>query len=235
MVSTKIGGGRGFGRSRQRGSRRDTRTSSAPNSESVPVASDALTQRIKDEKDIERSCRSLITQIENFLSGDAGSIEQLVADIQDSVSFLESKAASRVVPPRDKKRIPLTAKKLEYIALDYVGFDKERQKVRDEENVARFIEFFGVPPATALPFLTDLKKKCPEVGLKESLMTMNWFTIYDTERVLSARWRYGCTKYIRNTLKDYAVKMASMEVDKIRFDEFAEKQNLRCQRGRRSL
>ena len=114
----------------------------------------------------------------------------------------------------------ITAADLLFAGLTYVGFDKGRQSVRDSENVERFREHYGTPPTTLAPLLNDLKDKFPEVKLKDALMCLNWLKCYDTERVLSARWRYGDLMHIRNTVKDIAKKIASMEKDVIVFGGF---------------
>ena len=111
----------------------------------------------------------------------------------------------------------ITAADLLFCGLTYVGFEKERQNVRQSENVERFKEHYGPPPEVLAALFNDLKDKYPEVRVKDALMSMNWLKIYDTERVLSARWRHGDLKHIRNTVKDVARKEASMEKDKIIF------------------
>ncbi|KAL7530043.1 hypothetical protein ACHAXR_005821 [Thalassiosira sp. AJA248-18] len=55
-------------------------------------------------------------------------------------------------------------------------------------------------------------------------MTMYWFKTYNTERQLSGVWEFGCLKYIRETVKDYARKMASMEQDKVILGGFDERE-----------
>ena len=57
-------------------------------------------------------------------------------------------------------------------------------------------------------------------------MTMNWFKEYRTEYAISGTWGFGCTKHIRNTLKEYAKKMASLVDVKIVFGGFDEKENI---------
>ena len=116
----------------------------------------------------------------------------------------------------------ITVADLLFVGLTYVGFERGRQNVRHSENVERFKEHYGPPPTTLAPLLNDLKDKFPEVKVKNALMSMNWFKTYDTERVLSARWRYGDLMHIRNTVKDVARKVASMEKDVIVFGGFDE-------------
>ena len=55
-------------------------------------------------------------------------------------------------------------------------------------------------------------------------MTMYWFKIYATERQLSGVWEFACLKYIRETVKAYTTKMASLEPDKIVLGGFDEKE-----------
>ena len=53
-------------------------------------------------------------------------------------------------------------------------------------------------------------------------MCMNWLKVYDTERVLSARWGYGDLQFIRDTVKEYVTKIQALEVDVIKLDGFEE-------------
>ena len=103
-------------------------------------------------------------------------------------------------------------------SLILVGFGIERQNVREEENVERFREHFGAPPVALAALLNDLREKYDGIKVKDALMSMNWLKGYDLERVLSARWGYGDLKFIRETVKEYAAKIQSLEVDVIKLE-----------------
>lgn len=117
----------------------------------------------------------------------------------------------------------LTAADVLYVGLTYVNFSKERQAgVNEKENIERFREHYGVPPAAVVPLFNDLKEKYPTIRYKSALMTLYWFKVYGTERQISGVWGYGDLKHIRETTKDYARKIASLEKDKIVFGGFDE-------------
>ncbi len=119
----------------------------------------------------------------------------------------------------------LTVPDLLHVGLVYVHFGKERQVgVKKEVNIDRFLAHYGVPPTALVPFFNDLKDRFQDISYKEALMTMNWFKEYRTEHAMSGTWGFGCTKYIRNTLKEYAEKMASLVDIKIVFGGFDEKE-----------
>lgn len=121
----------------------------------------------------------------------------------------------------------LTAPDLLYVGLTYVHFDKMRQStVKHKENINRFIEHYGVPPSAVVPFFIDLKAKHPEIAYKEALMTMNWLKEYRTERAMSGTWGFGCVKHIRDTVKYYVEKMASLSETKIVFGGFDPNENI---------
>ena len=82
----------------------------------------------------------------------------------------------------------ITAADILYVGLVYAGFEKARQTVAFSENLQRFIDFYGVPPTTAEPLFRDLRDRYPDIRYKVLLMTMNWFRLYNLERVLSGRW-----------------------------------------------
>ena len=90
----------------------------------------------------------------------------------------------------------LTASGILFYGLLCAGFDANRQKkVRLEQSIDRFKSFFGVPPTTILPFLSDLKNDNPEIKFRDCLITMNWFFLYDSYHVLAGRWS-RCEDYI---------------------------------------
>lgn len=109
----------------------------------------------------------------------------------------------------------ITVADILYVGLVYAGFEKARQNVAISENTQRFIDFYGVPPTTAEPFFRDLRDKYPDIRYKIVLMTMNWFRLYDLERVLSGRWGYNDLQFIRNTVKNYTKKIASLKDSKL--------------------
>lgn len=115
----------------------------------------------------------------------------------------------------------VTASTLRSIALSHVGFDKSRQRgVRDEENTDRFKEHFGPPPAVLAVLFNDLKAKFPDLTFKHTLMALNWMKCYHTERVLSGIWQIDDLAIIRQTVKEYVQKIASLFDAKIIFGGF---------------
>lgn len=111
----------------------------------------------------------------------------------------------------------LTDVDLLFVGLQLVGFDVNRQrKVSVKHNIDRFKAFYGVPPTTAVPLLTDLREDNPGITFRDSLMTLNWLFGYDTYIVLSARWD-RCEEYIGETVISHGFMIAKLRVKKILF------------------
>ncbi|KAL7429399.1 hypothetical protein ACHAXM_001847, partial [Skeletonema potamos] len=102
--------------------------------------------------------------------------------------------------------------------LNFVGFDDSRQNVRKELNLQRFISFYGVGAATVKDVLIDLKKHYPDTSFKDAMMTFNWLKLYDTEHVLSGRWKRG-EEYIRQNTKKISKCIQSLKSKKVVFDK----------------
>ena len=83
----------------------------------------------------------------------------------------------------------LTVAELLSVALIYCGFDASRQqRVNLDRRIRWFKSFFGAPPTTLCPMMTDLKDETPELVYKDCLMAYNWLYLYDTREVLCGRW-----------------------------------------------
>lgn len=99
----------------------------------------------------------------------------------------------------------MTAEDILFYGLCYVGFDKSRQNVVAETNVARFKAHFGPEPRTVKDLMSDLCKEYPDdTKFKEVLMSLNWLKLYDVESVLAGRWNYDesvCRFKIRKVTK----------------------------------
>lgn len=108
--------------------------------------------------------------------------------------------------------------------LAQVGFGEKRQvKARMSLNVKRFRAFYGVGPQTVKAIFDDLRDNHPSIKLRDLLMTLNWFKLYDTEHVLAGRWGY-CEDHIRGKVKAYGKKIQSLKNDKIVFGNFHPKE-----------
>lgn len=106
--------------------------------------------------------------------------------------------------------------------LKKVHFDERRQqRVTQKKNVARFLAHFGPPPIVVAKIYKDLKerKALPSVKLEYLLLTLNWFKLYSTEKVLSGCWGY-CEDHIRCKVKEYGAAIQSLKAIKITFDGF---------------
>ena len=106
--------------------------------------------------------------------------------------------------------------------LKKVNFNERRQqRVTQKKNVARFLAHFGPPPIVVACIYKDLKerKALPSVKLEYILLTLNWFKLYPTEKVLSGRWEY-CEDHIRCKVKEYGAAIQSLKAIKITFDGF---------------
>ena len=108
--------------------------------------------------------------------------------------------------------------------LPIFGFNFVRQdSVRYEENIERFREHYGARSKTVAAILNDLIVEYPEKwSTKEALMTFTWLKLYGTERTIAGPWNVGCLRYLRNTVKGYTVKIASLAEKKIIFGPFDE-------------
>jgi len=106
--------------------------------------------------------------------------------------------------------------------LKKVHFNERRQqRVTQKKNVARFLAHFGPPPIVVAKIYKDLKerKALPSVKLEYLLLTLNWFKLYSTEKVLSGCWGY-CEDHIRCKVKEYGAAIQSLKAIKITFDGF---------------
>jgi hypothetical protein len=106
--------------------------------------------------------------------------------------------------------------------LQKVNFSaKRQQRVKQKTNLSRFRAHYGPPPIVVLNILKDLKMEHPSVKLEYLLLTLNWFKLYDTEKVLSGRWDY-CEDHIRCKIKWYGSKLQALKEKKIVFGNFNE-------------
>ena len=100
----------------------------------------------------------------------------------------------------------------------YAGFEPARlQKNNNERKIKWFKSFYGVAPTTVVPYFQDIKDMYPSINYKDCLMTMNWMYLYDTQPVLSARWK-NCEEYIGDKVVEYGLKMAKVGRKKIIFE-----------------
>jgi len=102
-----------------------------------------------------------------------------------------------------------------FAGLSYCGFDRTKQnRVNIDRNLRRFKSFFGVPPTTVVPILTDLKNVDPDVIYRDILMAMNWLYLYESREVLSGRWG-PCENEIGKRCIMYAQKLQTLKRKKI--------------------
>ena len=100
----------------------------------------------------------------------------------------------------------------------YAGFEPSRlQKNNNKRKIGWFKSFYGVEPTTVAPYFLDIKEKYPDIKYKDCLLTMNWAYLYDTQPVLSARWKY-CEEYIGDKVIEYGMKMAKVGMMKITYE-----------------
>lgn len=101
-----------------------------------------------------------------------------------------------------------------------VGFSEQRQhRVRHDLNMERFTDHFGIVPKAVRAMYKDIKKDRPSSGLTYLLLALNWLKLYDTEHVLSGRWKF-CEDHLRVKLKGYARHIQSLRGKKIVFRDF---------------
>jgi hypothetical protein len=111
---------------------------------------------------------------------------------------------------------------IRYRGLCYVGFGEERQaNVNVGTNEQRLRAFFGLCSLTLAVVFNDLKKEYDYINIKDFLMTLNWFKIYDVIQVLAGRWQ-ACERYIDPVVKQYAKLIQSLKPKKIVFGGFDE-------------
>ena len=122
----------------------------------------------------------------------------------------------------------ITAADILIAGLCYVNFEKERQVgVNPKENIERFREHYGVPPAAVTDALKDLAEKYPDMRYKYAFLAMHWLKAYGTERQMSGLWQISDLQTIREAVKEYTRRFASMEEDKIIFGGFEKNKTLR--------
>ncbi|KAL3795955.1 hypothetical protein ACHAWO_010211 [Cyclotella atomus] len=87
----------------------------------------------------------------------------------------------------------ITAEDVLFVGLTYVGFDGSRQDIRDEMNRERFCSFFKLCPEGILDAYRYFSEHSEEEGdimeFRFFLIALNFLKLYDTEHVLSGRWR----------------------------------------------
>ena len=100
----------------------------------------------------------------------------------------------------------------------YAGYEPAKlQKNNSKRKIGWFKSFYGVEPTTVAPYFLDIKEKYPDIKYKDCLLTMNWAYLYDTQPVLSARWKY-CEEYIADKVIAYGMKMAKVGMMKITYE-----------------
>ena len=132
------------------------------------------------------------------LTQDITKIKSILLDIQnpDIKAALEDIIKDQTCKSKQQKNATLTHTEMRSLGLSLVGFDCSRQnKVCTEKNSERFKAFFGKLPPTLLPLFLNLRSNFPDFKIKIFLMTMNWFTLYETLPVLAGRC-FLCEDYI---------------------------------------
>jgi hypothetical protein len=144
--------------------------------------------------------------MENIVEQQRLEIERLKAEL----------AAARLGRRFEYKIATITPPELLCCGLLYCGFERERQdNVNEKTNVGRFGKFFGVHHSTLAPLFVDIINKYPGVSVKNLLMTMNWFTLYDVYEVLAGRWG-NCEDYIGPKVKECGKMYQSFFKEKIK-------------------
>jgi hypothetical protein len=82
--------------------------------------------------------------------------------------------------------VALDGERLEILGLELAGFEIKRQGSKNTKT-RRFRAHFGVGSAAIANMYNDLREK--NVRSDRLLMAMNFLTGYDTEHVLSGRWK----------------------------------------------
>lgn len=126
------------------------------------------------------------------------------------------KKDARYSVPRLEASI-MTADEILFYGLCYVGFDKKRQNVVVETNVARFKAHFGPEPRTVKDLMSDLCMEYPDTKFKEVLMCLNWLKLYDVESVLAGRWNYD-ESVCRSKIRKVTVQIQSFRATVIVLD-----------------
>lgn len=151
---------------------------------------------------------------ENFDASSSDAIDDIPEVFVPDVSSNANNTSNTNLRPIEQYILSFGLKK--------VNFDERRQqRVTQKKNVARFLAHFGPPPIVVACIYKDLKerKALPSVKLEYILLTLNWFKLYPTEKVLSGRWGY-CEDHIRCKVKEYGAAIQSLKVIKITFDGF---------------
>ncbi|KAG7363005.1 hypothetical protein IV203_026365 [Nitzschia inconspicua] len=102
----------------------------------------------------------------------------------------------------DEPPLPLPSDDVEALlslGLYLVGFGETRQG-SSIIRMRRFRAFFGVGPKAIKSIHDDLNRKGHKVTSDKLFMAMNWLFTYDTELVLSGRWKLN-EKTIRESVR----------------------------------
>jgi len=193
-----------------------------------------------DRVDAVNENQQLVVQIEVMkkkledLSAVNKSLNEEVRRLREELNRTSSSSGRSTTPARSRQSRQTQSSKTNPIAISlndimtpndvlnagllYAGFESSRlQRNNNERKIKWFKSFYGVTPTTVVPYFQDIRDMDPGINYKDCLMTMNWMYLYDTQPVLSARWKY-CEEYIGDKVIEYGLKMAKLGRKKIIFE-----------------
>jgi hypothetical protein len=134
-----------------------------------------------------------------------------------------SLSKDRYSPPLNMPVI-LTAEEILCIGLSYKGFTVDRQRVRRQQNIDRFVSFYGSKPEVCAQIWEDLQgTNIPDArihmrvadDIKPFLMTLHFFKSYHYSSDLAGAFK--CSERTVNTkIWFFAARIQALKGDKVR-------------------
>jgi hypothetical protein len=105
------------------------------------------------------------------------------------------------------------------LGLELVGFGAKRQNKQDELQLQHFRSHFVIGPKAIIAIIAGMKNNKRENILSHLMMILCWLKLYETEHVMSGRWRFG-EEFCRDTVKQIASRLQCLKAKKIQVGWF---------------
>jgi hypothetical protein len=113
--------------------------------------------------------------------------------------------------PTPNDLIALDGERVEVLGLEFAGFEIKRQGSANIKN-RRFRAHFGIGAAALASMYNDIREK--NISINRLLMAMNFLKGYDTEHVLSGRWKLN-EKDIRESNRSVVIVIQCLKEKKV--------------------
>jgi hypothetical protein len=135
--------------------------------------------------------------------GQAEAVDDITAGMQQ-VNIVNPK-------PTPNDLIALDGERVEVLGLEFAGFEIKRQGSANIKN-RRFRAHFGIGAAALASMYNDIREK--NISINRLLMAMNFLKGYDTEHVLSGRWKLN-EKDIRESNRSVVIVIQCLKEKKV--------------------